>query len=298
MEVRAGALSLHDATDPATLPTPSRLARAAAGVKREQAMTLVDNGSRDHGDVTSRNSSEGDLLQLILDAQGGLDRFQNADAITVRMHGSGAVVRGKRWGRIPGDIQVECATHEQRSVVSPFPRPGQRGLFTPSEVRIESVEDGSCISSRTDPRSRFPGGRRLLWWDDLDFLYFTGYAMWGYMCAPYTFLWPEVVTREVEPWEQDGETWRRLEVTYPPGMHTHSRRQTYYFDPTGLLRRNDYTAEVFGSFAKSAHMCFEHEELDGLVVPTKRRVYSRGRSNKPRAFPTLVRIDIASIELR
>jgi hypothetical protein len=164
-------------------------------------------------------------------------------------------------------------------------------------VRIESLEDGSRLSLRTDPRSNFPGGRRLLWWDDLDFLYFTAYAIWGYTCAPYTFLWPGVETRELEPWQQDGETWRRLEVTYPDGFHTHSRRQIYYFDSRGLLRRNDYTAEVFGSFARSAHMCYEHRDFDGLVFPTKRRVYSRGRRNRPRRITTLVSIDIANVSV-
>jgi hypothetical protein len=248
--------------------------------------------------LASRLVSAGDLLQLALAAQGGVERFQRAREITVDMHGSGAVVRGKRWGRIPGHIQVRCDTREQRSVISPFPSEGKRGVFTPSEVRIESVEDGSRLSSRADPRSKFPGGRRLLWWDDLDFLYFSGYAVWGYSCAPYTFLWDGVESREIEPWEQDGETWRRLEVTYPPGFHAHSRQQIYYFDSTGLLRRNDYTAEVFGGFAKSAHMSYEHKEFDGLLFPTRRRVYSRSRSNKPRPFPTLVSIDIARVEVR
>jgi hypothetical protein len=257
-------------------------------------MALTDNGVTNPGDI---RTGRVDLLQLVLDAHGDLERFQRAKEITVAMHGSGTVVRGKRWGRIPGHIQVRCDTHEQRSVVSPFPREGQRGVFTHSEVRIELVEDGSVLSSRTDPRSRFPGGRRLLWWDDLDFLYFTGYAIWGYMCAPYTFLWHGVDTQEIEPWEQDGETWRRLEVTYPAGFDAHSRRQIYYFDSAGLLRRNDYTAEVFGSFAKSAHMCSEHKEFGGLVFPTKRRVYSRRRSNKPRPFPTLVSIDVTDIDV-
>jgi hypothetical protein len=107
-----------------------------------------------------------------------------------------------------------------------------------------------------------------------------------------------VQTREIEPWEEGDERWRRLEVTYPDAWHTHCSRQIYYFDPRGLLRRNDYTAEVFGGWAKSVHICEGHRSFDGLVFPTKRRVYPRRRSNRRRAFPTLVEIDIHHVALR
>jgi hypothetical protein len=238
------------------------------------------------------------LLEFVIDAHGGLERFQRADEITIQMDGRGAVVRSKRWGRVPGHIEISCATSEQRSTITPFPKTGQRGVFTNAGVRIESLADGSVLSSRADPRSRFPGGRRLLWWDDLDMLYFIGYAMWGYVCAPFTLLWPGVEAHETDPWVENGETWRRLDVSYPDGFDVHSRRQQYYFDSNGMLRRNDYTAEVFGGFAKSAHLCFEPREFGGLVFPTRRRVYSRGGNNRPRRFPTLVSIDLLDAQVR
>jgi hypothetical protein len=100
------------------------------------------------------------------------------------------------------------------------------------------------------------------------------------------------VTRELEPWEEAGERWRRLEVVFPPDLHVHCREQTYYFDRAGRLRRNDYTAAVFGRFAKSAHICDDHETFDWLTLPTKRRVYGRRRDNTRRPWPTLVKIDI------
>src|SRR4051794_30006965 len=161
-------------------------------------------------DSTNRQSAGGELLELALAAVGGVKLFRSAREISVALHGSGTAIRSKRFGWIPGEIIVTCSTQEQRTVVSPFPKEGQRGVFTGSEVRIESIEDGSVVSSRTDPRQKFPGGRRLLWWDDLDFLYFCGYAMWGYLMAPHSFLWQGVQTREIAPWEEQGETWRCL----------------------------------------------------------------------------------------
>jgi hypothetical protein len=255
-------------------------------------MALTADGMR--GSVQGEKTAADGLLELALRAVGGKELFDQARQIAVTLHGSGTAVRSKRLGWIPGEIEVRCSVDEQRTTISPFPKQGQHGVFTGSAVCIESVEDGAVVSSRTHPRSKFPGGRRVLWWDDLDFLYFAGYAMWGYLVAPYSFLWKGVETREIEPWQQDGETWRRLEVTYPEDSHVHCREQIYYYDAEGRLRRNDYTAEVFGSFAKSAHMCAEHKTFDGLTLPTRRRVYGRRRNNKLRPRPTLVSMDIHS----
>jgi hypothetical protein len=66
-------------------------------------------------------AGQSDLLQLVVTTHGGLERFQRAREITVAMHGSGAVVRGKRLGRIPGNIEVRCDTREQSAVVTPYP---------------------------------------------------------------------------------------------------------------------------------------------------------------------------------
>jgi hypothetical protein len=255
-------------------------------------MTLTAEGATSI--EQARQGTGGELVEMALAGAGGVDLFRQAGEISVSLYGSGTAIRSKRFGWVPGEFEVRCSTREQRTVLSPFPKEGQRGVFAGSEVRIESVEDGSVLSSRSDPRSKFPGGRRLLWWDDLDFLYFSGYAMWGYLIAPYSFLWKGIEAREIEPWQQDGETWRRLEVTYPANSHVHCRQQIYYYDAEGRVRRNDYTAEVFGSFARSAHMSDEHKTFDGLTLPTRRRVYGRRRNNKPRPRPTLVRMDIHS----
>jgi hypothetical protein len=107
---------------------------------------------------------------------------------------------------------------------------------------------------------------------------------------------PGFAARETEPWEEDGETWRRLAVTFPPGLPAHSSEQVFYFDDALRLRRNDYTAEVFGRWARGAHYSEEHRESGGLLFPMRRRVYPRAPSNRPLPFPTLVWLDFESVE--
>jgi hypothetical protein len=236
-----------------------------------------------------------DLVRRAVAAH-GQGRFDAATEVVVRGWGGGLAPRSKR-GRVIGDFEARCSTGEQRTVLSPYPRMGQRGIFDRTGVRIES-DDGAILAERFNPRPRFPGGRRRLWWDELDFLYFAGYAMWGYACSPFVFTWPGVSSREIEPWEEEGERWRRLEVNFPQEMHVHSREQTFYFDDQDLLRRIDYDPEVFGSWVHSAHVCDEHRDFGGFVFPTRRRVYGRKRNNRVRRVPTFVRIDVTDVELR
>ncbi len=86
-------------------------------------------------------------------------------------------------------------------------------------------------------------------------------------------------TRELEPWQEDGEAWRRLHVSFPPTIASHSAAQTYYFDSvTGLQRRIDYDMEVNGG-AEVAHYTSEHRNFGRLPVPTRRRVLLRDEKN-------------------
>lgn len=67
---------------------------------------------------------------------------------------------------------------------------------------------------------------------------------------------------------------------------------------TGLLRRLDYTAEVFGSWTRAVHYCHAHRSFGGLVVPTRREVFLRSASGRPRRHPRLVWIDVDRVSVR
>jgi hypothetical protein len=144
-------------------------------------------------------------------------------------------------------------------------------------VAAERVTIGT--HQRDDPRASFTG---LTWrssWDDPARVgYFVGYAMWNYLTTPFLFTYDGVVTREGEPWREDGQTWRRLHVTFPERIATHSRQQTFYYDGDGLLRRHDYVVDVNGG-AVAGHYTDGHRTFDGLVVPTRRQVYPRAADN-------------------
>jgi hypothetical protein len=234
-----------------------------------------------------------DLVELAVSRHGAgvFDRTAEL-AVDLSCGGAAFALRFKRGAlsRFAGRV----STTEPRSELTPYPKSGQRGVFERDRVWIET-DAGELVAERSDPRAAF-GGRRNLWWDDLDLLYFAGYALWNYMAAPFLFRRPGFELEEVEPWHEDGERWPRLHVRFPADLPTHSPEQDFYFDEQGTLRRLDYTAEVFGSWAKAAHYCREHRDFSGLLVPTRRRVTPRRRNNKPLFGPTLVWIEVHDVQ--
>jgi hypothetical protein len=227
------------------------------------------------------------LLERAIEAHGGLDAFQSKSEIRARIRSGGFALVSKRGRRgVLADYETTIDTREPRTVIEGYPREGRRGVFESERVWIES-NGGEVLAERRDPRSVIRSFRRNLWWDQLDLLHFAGYALWNYFNAPFLFTRPGFETSEL-----DG---RRLHVRFPPDIPTHSRDQTFYFDESGLLTRLDYTAEVFGNWARAAHLCEEHREYDGVVFPTRRRVYPRRRDGRPRPRPTIVWIDVESV---
>jgi hypothetical protein len=220
-----------------------------------------------------------ELVQKAIEAHGGAERYAAAAAIRVRVRSGGwAFVMRFQRGAL-ADFTGTVSTAEPHTVLSPYPKRGQRGLFERERVWIES-DDGDVIAERANPRAAFHGLRHNIWWDDLDLLHFAGYALWNYIAAPFMFTRPGFELEEREPWEENGELWRRLHVVFPDDIPTHSREQDFYFDDEGLLRRLDYTAEVFGSWAKAAHYCWDHERFSGLVVSTRRLAAPRRRNGR------------------
>ena len=208
-----------------------------------------------------------------------MERFEATErlAVDLRVSGLAFPLRFQR-GKL-SDYTGDVSTREPQAVLSPYPEAGKRGVFEADRVRIESA-GGEVLEQRTDPRAAF-GGRRNLWWDELDLLYFAGYALWGYMAAPFVFTRPGFTVADEDPWREGGETWQGIRVTFPADVPAHSREQSYWFGPDGLIRRNDYTAEPFGGWAKAAHYCWDYREFSGFMVPTRRRAMPRGPGRRP-----------------
>jgi hypothetical protein len=239
-----------------------------------------------------------ELAERTIAAHGGLALWGDASEIRAQVSSGGLAFASKLQGSAVRDLEARVSTSAQHVVFDPYPRAGQRGVLEQDgAVRIET-DAGELVEARENPRSAFMDLRHKLWWDRLDILYFGTYAIWTYLSTPFVFAREDYELAELDPWEENGERWQRLAVRFPAHVHTHSREQVFYIDASGLIRRHDYTAEPLGSWANAAHYCLDHESFDGLIVPTRRRVYPRKRNNRRRAHPLLVWIEVPSVTIR
>ncbi|MFJ8364476.1 hypothetical protein [Streptomyces sp. NPDC093984] len=232
------------------------------------------------------------LVTEVSEAHGGLARYNQFTSATAHIRVGGSLWTLKGREGILRHTAVRLDLHQQRVSHYPFTASNLRTSFTPQRVAIET-EAGEVRAERHDPRASFPSDVRAPW-DDLQVAYFAGYAMWTYLTTPFSFTAPGVKTVELPPVTEDGESWRRLQVTFPDHIATHCPQQTFYFDANGLLRRHDYTPEVINAGA-AAHYVAEYREFDGIMVPTKRRVYRRGDDGTVFRDMELVTIDVDSV---
>lgn len=239
------------------------------------------------------------LLDEVIEAHGGEDAWSRAGRIRLRARSGGLLLRTRAPGNRFADVRIEAAIGERRATARPFPAPGRVGIYEGGGVRIES-DAGEVLESRSDPRALFfgrPGLRRNFRWDALDLVYFAGYAWWNYLNHPWLLTAPGCMVAEGE-WRRHGAAgWRRLDVTFPPGIDTHSRHQSFYYDDDLRLRRHDYVAEVVGRWARAAHLCDRHRRVGGLLLATRRRVHPIGPGGRPLPAPTLVSLDLDEIEV-
>ncbi len=236
------------------------------------------------------------ILKKSMAAYGGWETWQQVKKIRLGVHSWGWALRLKFRSKIFSKIKVQTFPEQPYLTMEPFPNSPYLGGFHGQKVWIED-SSGKIQSERLDPRSYFSSFRRKFYWDDLDCLYFGAYALWNYLTEPFLLHHPDIQLKELSPWNEGGRSWRRLLARFPNTIPTHSRDQVYYFDENGFIVRHDYTAEVFGGWAKAAHFSMDFKEISGLIFPTQRRVWPRKKNNQPFRGLTLVGLDFSEIQV-
>jgi hypothetical protein len=235
-----------------------------------------------------------DLLNIALEAHGGLKRWKELSRFESNMSVTGDLWARKGWRTDSlGKVNVNGLCHDQVLSYNPFTENGQRSKYTPSHVAV--VDDGDrVLAQRDNPRDSFKDQGPTTPWDNIQLAYFSGYAVWNYLTAPFIFTWDGVETEELEPWDANGEVWRRLQVRFPAHLHTHSDVQTFYVNSDGLLCRMDYFVPLTGIPRAAAQYLSAHRSFDGIVVPTQRRAFPILPDGNKMEAPTVV-IDIFDI---
>ena len=120
------------------------------------------------------------LLAEVIDANGGMDRWNAYQAVTASIISGGGFFALKGLIQDPDPRRMTVWLHEQRSSVLPYGAPDQRTVFTPDRIAIEKV-DGTVVAQRFAPTDSFAGHQMQTPWDQLHRAYFNGEALWTYL---------------------------------------------------------------------------------------------------------------------
>jgi hypothetical protein len=221
------------------------------------------------------------LLEGAVRRHGGWEAWRALRVLVVVPRSlSGLVPWSKGHGRtfrLPP--RAEIAPHEEWAVFVDYPVLGATGTFARGALTLADPR-GAVVASCDDGRASFRGARKLRRWSAADALYFFGYALTHYHALPFTLGRgrPLGIRRA----RYDGRLLTGVEVELPADLHTHSRRQTFYFEEDGLLRRHDYVADIIGPWARGAHLWRDFVTVGGLEMATVRHVVLRlGRRATP-----------------
>jgi hypothetical protein len=230
-----------------------------------------------------------ELLEKVIAAHGGLERWNTLQSLTVTAVSGGGLFALKGMPQDPTPREQTVQLHDECASVFPFGQPDWRTRFCPNLVAIETTA-GALVRERSDPRRSFDGHDLLTPWDPLHRAYFNGYAMWTYLTTPFFMVMPGFEVSEITPWQEGAERWRGLRLRFPDAIASHCQEQDFYFGEDFLLRRHDYRVDVAGGFPAAQYVS-DIVPVDGIRLPTKRRAYMRAPDLKPIRDLLMVAID-------
>jgi hypothetical protein len=239
-----------------------------------------------------------DLITLAIATTGKQQLWNSLRGLRVDISIGGPIWAMKGWPPNKTFNQILTVdTQNEHIVFTPFTRPDQQMIFDAATDTVTMATlDVQSVEKLSPARAGFKGMLRNSAWDACHLGYFLGYACWNYFTTPFLFSYPGVVAREIEPWHEAGQTWRRLHVRFPRSIATHNPDQVFYFDSGGLQRRMDYIVEINGS-TLVGHYTSRYKTFGALPVATRRRVYRRNPDNTVNLNLPSITLDIHDVEL-
>lgn len=237
------------------------------------------------------------LLEVVLESHGGAEQWARATKVVAKVSLGGPFWAARGWPDVYANQTVTLDPHRERIQFTPFTTAGHTSDLSlgPERVSITN-EHGALVEERINARDTFPlpFDPASTPWDALQVAYFTSAAVWNYLTAPFVFTQPGVEAREIAPWVEGDETWRRLAVTFPKSIANHNAEQVFYYDDRLMQRRMDYSPDVTGN-PPVAHYTHDHRTFDGFVFPMRRRVCLRHANGVADQSFAPITIDVTAV---
>ena len=196
-----------------------------------------------------------ELTKLAIDAHGGLDRWKRFSTLSVHGINGGLLWGAKGKAGVLADVTITVDPRNEKASHWPFGSEDRRSRFEPQRVALENAKDGKVLAELLQPRTSFQGHALETPWSDLQLAYFAGCAMWTYLNTPFLLVRPGVESEEVAPWQEAGETWRRLKV--------------FVMCQSSSIATSTTEIRKIGSVTEE-HLCLELPSLSGARGPAAR----------------------------
>lgn len=234
-----------------------------------------------------------DLLAFAVDAHGGIERWNSFTKLRAELSITGAIWDFKQVTGLLTDKIFEIETHKEHLTITPFGADGGRTLFEPNRLELQTLE-GEVIETWPDAEASFAPQQFTDPWQPYQAAFFSSEALWTYMTSPFLYTYPGFESVEIDPWHENGEEWRRLKVTFPDHIVSHTKTQITHFGPDGLMRRHDYTVDILHG-NPGANYTLDYRDFQGIKMPTKRRIYAYDEAQKKVPEPLLVALDFGAL---
>jgi hypothetical protein len=237
-----------------------------------------------------------DLLEVAVEAHGGLARWNELTSVEGKFAIGGAIWGFKGVPDALANITVALDLHTESVTLDPVGGPDTHTLFANGRLQLRSA-NGDVVESVDDPAAAMAALAYDAPWNALHAAYFASEAWWTYLTAPFLFTYPGFRTEEVAPFVEDGVSYRTLKVCFPADVDSHTAEQFFHFDDAGLLFRHTYTVDILDG-ATGANYPSGWKTIDGIAVPTVRRIYGYDENLQKVPEPVLVSIDISELHFR
>jgi hypothetical protein len=184
------------------------------------------------------------LLQTVLDAHGGLRRWEQYSDFSARLELRGPLFEAAGWEAKGTLARLLLSLRTTRTLLTLAPGKGTI-LLRPNLISLldgRGVTLATLVNPRQGPRGNGPDENTALRTS-----YDLANILRASIVSPYLYAEDGFAVEEIEPWTQAEQIWRGLAVCYPAELDTPMRKQVAYYGPTGLLRRVESEVDVMGS---------------------------------------------------
>jgi hypothetical protein len=234
------------------------------------------------------------LLDDVLQASGGLERWRQLRRFTVHLSIGGALFPRMSGPALMKDMVVEGAVHEQALEMTGFTAPDRRALYRPDRVALER-SDGQLLEERRATAAEFRRSLKASTWDELLLAFYCGSLIRSYLDIPFVLADADVVISELPLSNGRDKRLRTLQVRFPERLAAHTAESTLYFDSQALLRRQEYSS-LHEDGTRIAQTYSGYQRYSGILVPTLCRLLTKKQDAATGLTPVDIEIFDAAFE--